>query len=218
MLLATPATAAWVWGTYGFVRALGAPGILYAMSGTRPERVIDRLALSRPSAWRVTGGLLVSVSAATLVAAVPDAVGTGRPRSAIPVRSCASAAERPRTGPTDLVTGPFAFLDLPSIARSKIGRTYMWKTPVWLAHGRRVRLSVASRDRGTARLIFTPPSNRRFAGGDTAVRFRACRSGPGTAFSGSLLTRRRALCMRLELLDESSGRRWRMALPLRHAC
>lgn len=112
--------------------------------------------------------------------------------------------------------------------RHRLGERWVWswKTPVALNAAASVVVSVTPSQQARVRLGFTR-ERRSFGYSDRSTRFKACTPdtpqfsgdgtvGPETGWGGSLITRDRRVCLRLQVA--SGGQTAGLAVPLGRSC
>ena len=114
-----------------------------------------------------------------------------------------------------------AFLRLPGNLRIGEARYTSWKAPLQLSAGDDVEVSVAAGDRGSAR--FHRHHAKSFAGLPYRMVLHACAkdisgSARRTGWAGAIITRRSAVCVRLDVKDLASDDRRRLGVALGQKC
>lgn len=123
------------------------------------------------------------------------------------------AAVAPSRARGDVIAGPLAFMGGPHLrAPSRIARTgvYAWKVPVLLQAGRSARVSVLPADRASVGLSGARQRTT-VAASRAAITFVGCahaRSG----FGWSILTKRKSLCLALDVRSRGVTRRALLSL------
>lgn len=99
----------------------------------------------------------------------------------------------------DVTVGPISLLEARGVAQPSVRRGHaVWKLPVLVAAGARVRVSVRRADHGRVSLAGPSAGTQTLRSGLHAVTFVACRDDrPRSGFPWAVQTRSRKLCLRL---------------------
>jgi hypothetical protein len=106
---------------------------------------------------------------------------------------------------------------------------YVWKAPAQLTAERNVFVVIDPKQTNDARLRFDPTDRKSgFAQLSQTTRFAACfdaqlqaegkKPTPTTGFAGAIVTRARALCLRLRVVSERNNAAAALVLPLGRKC